>query len=270
MDRTPMIALFNRFLTVSEHGLPRALRTLTLISFATLVSLTLSGCLFDRVITVKNDLCDFEENFAVELDQDLSFTFNHPVLNTSDIIWLMGAEPSNIDHEGQNVVLNYVIQKTPSPSEPDVEFVVSLSFVNREGDFLLEKISSDEKLAALVNPEMLERVMVETAASQVCEAGISFASTRMEYDIPEERIASLPSRQEILKLLGDPSQGQAGDAQVSYEFRVGKHDANSPVALLTLWFNPDGGPPTELRTAYSRYQSHADFNQGKLRLRLRL
>jgi hypothetical protein len=66
-------------------------------ALACVLVLSVPGCLLNRVITVKEQMCDFETNFVFRFDDTAELRFLHPILLDSDIVWLAGAEPSEID-----------------------------------------------------------------------------------------------------------------------------------------------------------------------------
>ncbi len=68
-------------------------RRLFLILCLSLVALSLSGCVYLRLLNFKNQLKSFDENVAVLSQTKLAFQFRNPVVKDSDFIFISGASP---------------------------------------------------------------------------------------------------------------------------------------------------------------------------------
>lgn len=68
-----------------------------LLAFATLAS----GCVYLRLLHLKNQLADFENHFSTDTNDGFQLTFKDPVLFGDDVRWL-GAEPETIQRSGSS------------------------------------------------------------------------------------------------------------------------------------------------------------------------
>ncbi|MBT5816201.1 MAG: hypothetical protein HOI15_17900 [Opitutales bacterium] len=68
----------------------RILSSFTLVVLA----ITLSGCVYLRLLNFKNQLTDFERNVTIEAPPGLSFSFNNPVVRGSDLTFVTNSKPT--------------------------------------------------------------------------------------------------------------------------------------------------------------------------------
>jgi len=228
------------------------------------ILLTLSGCLLTRVSVVKNQFCEFDSNFTLSMDGGMEFLFHDPVLLDSDILWLSASEPSEIIREGDFMAMNWVIEKVRPVPDPASDVEIRLNFIRNEDRFKLAQVRFDEKLSAVTGAGSIDPELMETAINNVCNAGLSLASTRMKMEISERDIERLPSREEMFEQFGDPTETIEPGQVYAYEYRV-KPNPDMPqqkpgkTARVLVWFDPDGEKPIRMESHYSRYRTEADF-----------
>ena len=70
-------------------------RLIQAIAFGLVLSL-MSGCVYLRLLKLKNQLYAFDENVTVELDQGLSLKFPEPVVRDEDFVFITESQPSSI------------------------------------------------------------------------------------------------------------------------------------------------------------------------------
>ena len=92
----------------ARSGIYRSIRVL-LVSAA--LTLTLGGCLFNRVLEVRSQFCDFESNFAVDFNGSASLKFAQPVLLSEDITWLLDATPTLERRENGRLEMSFVFEE---------------------------------------------------------------------------------------------------------------------------------------------------------------
>ena len=73
--------------------------------------LILNGCILERIFRVKNQLCDFENNFQIEIAEGFRVLLKEPVMLDEDITWLAGAEPSRQISIGDELVMTYIAER---------------------------------------------------------------------------------------------------------------------------------------------------------------
>jgi hypothetical protein len=248
----------------TQNGPKRILRTVRTAAIAALLVLGLSGCLLNRVVTMKEQFCDFESNFAVNFDAGPEFLIHHPVLLDSDILWLSDASPTIISKTDDDLLMTFVAEKiTPAP-DPDKDFAFNLHFVQSEGHYKLSRIQMDPKLSAIMGPEIINQAYIDRAAQDFCDVSWGFGGRELEYEITDQAMAMLPSRTEILDLLGEPSEYLDPESAFIYHFRLKNSDPKPLVARMTVWFDERGELPVKMESSYSRFATKADFTDQKM------
>jgi hypothetical protein len=238
------------------------------LMLAIIIGPLLSGCLLNRVLIVKGQFCDFESNFAITTDGRTNFLIHDPVLLDKDIIWLAGASPSQVQAESGKLVMTYEIEKVLAQPNPAHDMEIQLYFESHDDDFKLARVQFDDRLSQLFGPGSMDREMLNTAVQNVCEAGISMASTHLEQHITDQEYAMLPSREEMFEVFGEPSEVIEPGLVFAYEYRL-KNQADSAdrkLARIEVWFDAPGEKPLRMESSYSRYQAKADFSSRILQL----
>ena len=252
-------------------------RALRVVYRATLICCTafaLSGCLLNRMMELKDQFCDFESNFSLQFEDSVEFSFNQPMLLDTDILWLSGAPPTKTRKTADELTMTFVIEKVMSQPgylpDPANDIQVDLHFDRFDDGFKLRRVQMDPKLTSLMNPDFFDKNVINSAAQEICDTGRSFASTKMEMDIPELELRLLPSRQEILELLGAPLEQIDQDTGFVYQYRHKGEKHQSEIARLMVWFDESGEKPVRMESNYSRYHTKADFIEKKVFLRVTL
>ncbi len=252
---------------IGFRSIGRSIRTAVI---AGLLALGLSSCLLNRVITVKEQFCDFESNFAVNFDGGTEFLMHHPVLLDSDILWLSDASPTIVSQSGDELLMTYVIEKVMPVPNPDNDFAFELNFIQSEGQFRLSRMQMDPKLSAMMGPEMLSQEYIDQAAQNFCDTRWGFGGRKLEYEISDQALAMLPNQSEILDLLGEPSEYLDTESAFIYNFRLKNEDPTPLLARMTVWFDEAGDLPVKMESSYSRFATKADFTDRKMYFKVTL
>ena len=241
------------------------------IALATVLSaLSLGGCLFNRVVEVRDQFCAFDANFTVDLAEGAVLDIHHPVLLDSDIIWLAGSQPTSTTHSGERLSMHYAIEKVGDPKPADPDLWVDLDF-NRSGDqYKLTGVRFDPRLKTLLGPEYLDDALIESAAQTVCETGRGWLSSTVELDIGEEELALLPTRREVIDWLGAPLHQDPADNRLSYAYRLKNDDPDPLTAHVSVWYDEAGIRPLRMESRYSRFRTEADFEARKVTMKIDL
>jgi hypothetical protein len=252
----------------------RILRVVFRATLACFTALALSGCLLNRMVELKDQFCDFDSNFSLQFEDSMEFSFNQPMLLDTDILWLSGAPPTKTTKSADELTMTFVIEKVMSQPgylpDPADDIQVDLHFDRFDDGFKLRRVRMDPKLTTLMNPDFFDKEVINSAAQEICDTGRSFASTKMEMDIPELELRMLPNRQEILELLGAPLEHIDQDTGFVYQYRLKGEKHQSEFARLVVWFDESGEKPVRMESNYSRYHTIADFIEKKLFLRVTL
>jgi hypothetical protein len=248
----------------TQNGPKRILRTVRTAAIAALLALGLSGCLLNRVVTMKEQFCDFESNFEVKFDAGPEFLIHHPVLLDSDVLWLSDASPTIIAKTDDDLLMTFVAEKITPVPDPDRDFAFKLHFIQSEGHYKLNRIQMDPKLMAVMGPEIINQAYIDRAAQDFCDVSWGFGGRELEYEISDQAMALLPSRTEILDLLGEPSEYLDPESAFTYHFRLKNSDSKPLIARMTVWFDESGQRPVKMESSYSRFATKADFTHQKM------
>ena len=230
----------------------------------------LSGCMLDRVLEVRSQFCDFEQNFDIELGHQPGIAMTHPVLLEQDVLWLMGAEPTETAIHLGGKKLSWVIEEAMAKPDPAYDLRFDMEFRLVEEEFRLSQIRLDPKFNALLNPGKLDHEALLASAMDICETGLSFRLRSMEFDISEEDLERLPSRPEVLELLGPPHELSAPADGWTWRYRPKGASDESNTAQFTVWFDDASLKPLRMESKYWRYSSKADFTAKKLSMNVKL
>ena len=81
-------------------------------------TLIFNGCILERIFRVKNQLCDFEKNFQIEISEGFHIILREPVMLDDDITWLAGAEPSEHMVIGNQLIMVYIAERKGERTAP--------------------------------------------------------------------------------------------------------------------------------------------------------
>lgn len=210
----------------------------------------LSGCVYLRLLDIKNQLRDFDKNFFIEGRSELVIGFHQPVLRTKDVKFLIGAEPLYQNDAGESVY-HYEFDLVRATAVPVVPVDVALgttTFVAEASTpvapappplhrLTLDLAFREGRLVKIIVPETFmllfpRNVMVETlkqaARAEVYETK-RLARGRIALDRDTE--AELPSLTKTLFLLGEPLETHPeGDQQIFiYQYRIVRENRRVPI-----------------------------------------
>jgi hypothetical protein len=164
----------------------------------------------------------------------------------------------------------YVIEKDVPEPDSEESFRIELDFLADGPDHRLQAIRFDPRFSLFFNPEILDSETLGNAAQNVCEAGLSLASTRQVLDLSEQDLADLPDRREMLEWLGPPLEYRAEDDSYHYAFRIRSEQASPEKAEVTVWFDPEEDRILRMDSRYSRFETTTDVDARTLALRVSL
>ncbi len=242
-----------------------ALRRAVSLSALLVVPLLLSGCLLSRIYTFKDQLCDYEANFALQIDEDVSLAMHHPVLLDTDVTWLAGAEPTERRMVGEVLELRYVAEKLMRHPDPGYDIPLQLRFERIDGDYKLREGRLDMDLGALLRPEVINRSVEHT-----CGAKPDLLAQRVEVDLADLDQSTLPTRGEVLAILGVPAHASPDHTVLTYRYRL-KNPAPALKAVRAVaWFDPSDQRLRRVKVRYLRYELVADFVEERAVIKVQL
>ncbi len=196
--------------------------------------LTLSGCIFFRMLNVKDQLNDFDTNFDLNDERGLTLVFKNPELLSDDVIWLMKGSPGSVKPIEQGQLWTYVFQKQYTTSQEE----------GNAYDIPILMVMEDDKLTEITFPERflqnLSIPLLKKMLSSMGNADVSkfkrSASSKYSGDDPSE----IPTSDNVIETLGAPYEveivGENSKLSYLYYLEDAQCNANKDNLNLELWF----------------------------------
>lgn len=208
----------------------------------TAVALLLAGCVWLRLLEVKNQLDDFDDHFKVAVTDHLVLEFLHPVLYAGDFRELTRMEPTRIEPTPKGSRWHVLFEKIdmtgkPDPGHHDLEFVLSFNAKSQ-----LEAWDFPPPFLAAAPAQFLEASLRSLGKGEI------FQNQRQlkvdPKDLPKIT-AELPNQARVKAGLGQPTlelDHEDGRLWV-YRYRVNTphiedEEGNRGIALARFWFDP--------------------------------
>lgn len=214
----------------------------------------LSGCVLTRIVNVRDQLCDDPGAIDIQIDDAVQVAMREPVLRDTDVTWLAGAEPSERSAAGDRLEMRYIVRKHQANPDPRFDIPVDLGFRRIDGRYRLEQGRIDKDLRPV-----LDAVGVDDALRHGCGAQPNYLGQRMEIDLSDFDRSELPTREEILEILGPPLKSSPGGDLLVYEYHLDGTDPVAQLARATVRFDSTSGELLQVKLSYRFYQFEADF-----------
>ncbi len=218
--------------------LPRLIAILVLLSF-------LGGCVWLRLLQLKNQLADFDENFVTEIGDHFALVFRHPVLLNDDFVELAKLEPTRKEPTptGSRWVQAFrKVDSTDKVVKPEVEFFFTLDF---NQDDYLTRWDFSPVFMVMAPPQFFEASIRSLGKGKVDEA-------RHKFVVDERDRARItvkpPTIGQIVAKLGEPLQKTEEDGKKLYVYRflvdsphIDKDYPDRRFTNVKLYFDPKSG-----------------------------
>lgn len=175
--------------------------------------ISITGCVYLHLLEVRRQLFNFEDNFEIRDQNELTLVFLKPVLLTEDIIWLTELGPTSEEETGQGKLWKYTFEKQysgPKDEKGDFDIPIIMLF---QGDDKLREIRFPERFLEFVSKPLLIRMFKSMGYSQISKlrrsATSKFQGSSME----------IPRKQFILNVLGKPSDIENSDHTSKFVYK---------------------------------------------------
>jgi hypothetical protein len=179
------------------------------------VMLSLGGCVYLRLLELKNQLADFDRHFQIDSKDGVRLVCLEPLLYSDDLRWL-GVAPEKSERQGdaESWHVRWVKEVPPGITETAVYDVeLGVRFVR---DRLVE-IDIAERFFAFFPKEVFVRLIRSAGQAQI-DRGARKANVNT--GVPPEALRSqLPKVSSIEEMLGHPSEKSIADGKMSYRYR---------------------------------------------------
>ena len=217
----------------------------------------LGGCLLFRVYEFKEQFCDYQRNFRLLVGDEIELQLRHPVLLDSDMVWLLGAEPSYRDEVDGELELVYIIEKDLPQPDPAYALPLRLQFSRSDGDNRLSAGIIDKNLGSMITPGLIDETMTHT-----CDSQTSVADRNVTVDLSDLDPAAVPTRRAIEDALGPPNELLQQGHLAVYRFRLRNARPGVQKSRAEVWYGENGQRVRRVRFRYLRYELDADFVAG--------
>jgi hypothetical protein len=199
--------------------------------------LLLAGCVYVRLLQVKNQLRDFDANFGLTGSPFLSIDLKNPIMKDKDTVFLIGAPPRTVTPEGDALLWHY-----------DFEAVRSSGPLNAP----LEKLFLDlrvrgGKLVNVIIPETFLSYFSRDVVGECFKHAVDAEVFKLQKTLKASiRLApgtdgELPSFEKTETLLGPALETDREDdwRRLTYRYRIVDARRNVPI-IARLSFDDAG------------------------------
>ena len=240
-----------------------------------LVSLLLSGCVLDRFLVVREQVCDVEKYVSIETGNSVVLVLNEPVLLEKDLYMIMDAQPTTRLETQDGVLIKYVFEqlqasteKRPAPGAHEIQ--LSFLFVPLDDEFRLAEISSGELPFELNDEYLMDPENLTTLTDQVCGVAINPFKRVYEVELDRQMLIALPDRQMAIDWFGVPVDSSHNGKQLVYEYRLKGSTDSGPVARIKASFDEKDDRPLLIETSFTRYQANLNVQSAEMQVGFRL
>jgi hypothetical protein len=237
-------------------------RRLVPVSLVLLAVLTLPGCLLDRLLTVKAQMCAFDDYFVVSLEGGVDIRMSEPVLLRSDVVQIFDAPPTLQLNTAGGSIDRWVFAR--QGDSQGAEFSFDFEYRQFDEQQLLSRISMGPLPATSLSISSEE---LSALARERCQTPLNPFTRSIETVIDPAWLDPLPTRTDIIREYGAPSAWLAGEDALVYEYRLQGSEDPAHVVHITAWFESD--KPVRVETTFAEYHAQADLVSGIARTTFR-
>ncbi len=226
------------------------------------ISVTLSGCLLNRLMGVKEQFCDFHTFFSLKTEDGVCLVFEKtPLFYKRDVLKILGIVPTEIKRKHREILFDYTFQKSSSPSEFDLK--VGFAFVETEKEDKLKAIKLKKTITAII-PEFLIIQVFQT----ICQAEKDLIKKTMTINFDTVDRSRIPLVTDIEKLIGKPDcsvsnpKSNTSDARTAcynYTLKTDK-PGNDKEVTVYMTSDPETKKLIRVHCVFDAFDVDADFN----------
>jgi hypothetical protein len=199
--------------------------------------LLLGGCVYLRLLELKNQLANFERHFNLQTDDGLRILCRNPVLGQNDVRWL-GLKPASMRKLGVAEQWHVRWEKELPPGvKDDTDFYIGLDLMFAEGR--LTGISVPESYFQLIPKSFVLGVIQSMGGADVDKT-----RRKVEARVASQAVAmARPELPDIYKVLGIATEErEEGPITVQrYRYRLVTTESQPGTFEMTLRFHTASG-----------------------------
>jgi hypothetical protein len=188
-----------------------------------------------------------------------------PILLDKDVIWLAGAEPSQVKATGNELFMRYIIVKEGVPHRAEYDIPIQLRFLQLNGAYTLKEIYINKSLTSVVTSELITQCL-----RSVCSAEKSIVGRSVTFDLKDLDRALLLTRSEVIEILGEPNRVNDDEYKISYNYKLKSNNEIKKRSQIDAYFNASGSEILRVKVSSLRYHLDADFVTGNAILKFRV
>jgi hypothetical protein len=220
---------------------------------AVVACVSLVGCYYDRLMTLRNQLDDYNSNFAIGVTPSRGYyvMFKHPMLYQEDIEKLAGIHP--IVHGDDDPVTNqnvYYMVWHGAANVPD-SVPITIQCVKRDKEFKVGQVTVPQKLTAVFPRDLVYQFMASSN-----KASINYFTKKATFPLGGLDLQLLPKTSEIQRIFGSPEVRINGRIKSEkYSFQIaGQGSPDRLPFIITLEYATDR--QNELRQLFVKYYNY--------------
>lgn len=216
-------------------------KLLAIFVLATL-AVSLSGCVYLRLLYFKNQLNDFERNVTVEAPPGLSLTFTNPVVRGNDLNFITKSNPTLVT----SIATDPNIERWTWRFEKRLAEIdhkpYSVDFQTRVESGLLTNMIIDESFVDLIGRDFILKMFRSVGDAKINTIRRSVSATM---DIDSLGDISRPTLAKILNSMGQPTRTietkdpESQHVYFEYEFNFLNPKNQKPAGQFKLIFKAD-------------------------------
>ncbi|MFC1765181.1 LamG domain-containing protein [Planctomycetota bacterium] len=200
--------------------------------------LCMSGCFYQRLLSFKKQLKEFDKYFILEEDESVSMIFKKPVMLAKDGPRFLGAPPSIVLGEAPNAIHEYrmIKQYAPDQNEADnFDFVVQVVMKKNK----IERFVFDKRYFAVMPKPMFVRTckMFGHAKLNLAKQSLTMGEVDSEPFLKESVFLNAD---EIKLALGEPFEIVGNTYVYRYRLQQEGEESTWPPIVTTVTFTRQG------------------------------
>jgi hypothetical protein len=225
-----------------------------------LLALLLTGCIWTRLLALKNQFADFDRFVKVDDQEGLSLHLLKPVLYSSDVRSLMEADPTTRSTNGAEQTWDWTFEKLPGTNAEAGGW--GLGFSTSFQKDKLSRLTIPDRFRAIVDKETVLAMARSLGRGKVDEKKRQLSSRLDEGGAgPEFRPLS---RAQVIELLGLPCRvSETGQETVCcYDYRLKSatpHPGKPKLAQVQCLFTKATDRLKALDVSYGQMRIRLDF-----------
>lgn len=210
------------------------------------LAISLSGCVYLRLLRFKNQLSDFDAYARVDRQSGLGLVFSDPVLLDSDFVFITDSQPTAKERDPSNPTVErwswvFVKDKRREEDQP-----CEITFVTQYEDSLLTRIDFDPHLIRLIPPDFIVTILRSMGEARINKLRRSATAEVSANEIPG---VNLPTTDRILQAMGEPTRTRLSRkeriAQLIYVFNFLNPDTGKKAGQFRIVFKVPHQQPSQ-------------------------